>query len=157
MRPPSAALFVWAYAQPMQNLACGIGLSPRHGRACRGHPRLSFGVCGEAWMAGTRPAMTWRDGARRTNPISRRHTSLFTRWVCADAKPPFCASAIFVARDSAASCAAVSPSEAAGAGVDAFDVGGAGAATAWVLEMLDIALISHPHSRRSKAMLAPVH
>src|SRR5262245_38689890 len=32
----------------------------RHARACRGHPRLAFFKAAKTWMAGTRPAMTWR-------------------------------------------------------------------------------------------------
>ena len=31
---------------------------PRHGRACHGHPRLSWWQ--QTWMAGTSPAMTWK-------------------------------------------------------------------------------------------------
>src|SRR5262245_18901017 len=45
-----------------ENLKCDGGASwnsPRHGRACPGHPRLSCCRCAvRAWMPGPRPGMT---------------------------------------------------------------------------------------------------
>ncbi|RJF70516.1 hypothetical protein D4Q52_17085 [Rhodopseudomonas palustris] len=60
--------------------------SPRHGRACPGHPRLFCVVVSKAWMPGTRPGMTGgevvphcdrsvrsRQRSRRLRRPGRRH------------------------------------------------------------------------------------
>src|SRR5262249_30193969 len=49
----------------LARLAFVLNHSGRHARVCRGHPCLSWpSQDGEAWMAGTSPAMTtWRSGS----------------------------------------------------------------------------------------------
>ncbi|MEH2670202.1 hypothetical protein DXU07_12420 [Bradyrhizobium elkanii] len=51
-----------AIANGSEHLRCHFHI--RHGRACPGHPRLSYAEA-KTWMPGTRPGMTslWRDRA----------------------------------------------------------------------------------------------
>src|SRR6059058_126487 len=47
-----------------------------HGRAWLGHPRLAVLQQGKSWMAGTRPAMTWKQppplfNANEAAPVAR--------------------------------------------------------------------------------------
>jgi putative endonuclease len=45
----------------VRNVVLRNRLSTRHGRACRGHPRLTYGASArKTWVAGTSPAMTPR-------------------------------------------------------------------------------------------------
>src|SRR5207249_12081158 len=42
---------------------------PRHGRACPGHPRLPSEA--KTWMAGIKPAMTWKDWRKQIGTRSK--------------------------------------------------------------------------------------
>src|SRR5882724_9579887 len=56
----------------------GYDVSPRHGRARPGHPRLSRGQRCKTWMPGTSPGMT-NSGAARDDSIQVKEHSLVSK------------------------------------------------------------------------------